>query len=141
MYVISAPSNLSKCKASCKKTLSSRSKLSYFGTFKLELEKLSYLKSASSNLTKCKDSCWTKKKKIRNKNCLIWVFSDLNFEKTILLFRRATRNSSGQGRLLGIGTLRSIKVSCTIHKRKAPQEKNLVFFLQNALKTAFYKTI
>ena len=31
----------------------------------------------------------------------------------------------------------SINVSCVIHKKKAPQGKNLVFFFQDALKSAF----
>ena len=31
----------------------------------------------------------------------------------------------------------SIKASCTTHKRKIPQGKNLVFFVQDILKTAF----
>ena len=48
-----------------------------------------------------------------------------------------TRNCSGQGRFLGMGTL--INVLCMAHKRKALQGKSFVFFLQDALKTAFFQ--
>ena len=48
--------------------------------------------------------------------------------------RRATRNFSGRGGFLEWG---HFDVSCVTHKRKAPQGKILVFFLQDALKSAF----
>ena len=86
LYLKSAPSNLSYCKASYKKKLwvLDQNLLGY------NLKKLlSYLKSAHSNMSKCKVSCWMKKFQVWNQNCLIWVFLDWNLKKFLLYLKLA----------------------------------------------------